>query len=66
MVRKATFQDLEASLSVERKMMSVNATELFGSSQIMETLSTLLIWREEGMLLKTLKGRSTVMLSHLE
>jgi hypothetical protein len=47
MVRKAMYQDLVATLSVEKRMIFVNATELFGLSQTTETPSTLLIWREE-------------------
>ena len=47
MVRKAMYQDLVATLSVEKRMIFVNATELFGLFQTTETPSTLLIWREE-------------------
>jgi hypothetical protein len=66
MVRKAMYQDLVATLSVEKRMIFVNATELFGLSQTTETPSTLLIWREEDIWLKTLKDKSTVTLSLLE
>jgi hypothetical protein len=66
MARKAINLGLVATLSVVKKMMFASVKEPFGSSQITETPLMLLIWREEGTLLRMLMDRSTVTLSLLE
>lgn len=59
--RKQSNQDLEASLSVEKKTMFASVMELFGSSLIVEMLSMLQTWKEGSTSLRMLMDRLTVM-----